>query len=242
MNKAQDIKIFGWHAVEAAWCNKNREIKAVYVSEKNIKRFRNLDHKTPHLDRPKPQIIQRKDFDKKLGANTVHQGIYIITKPLEEIYVSDLVIRLKDKKDALVVMLDQVTDPHNVGAILRSAAVFGVDAIIMQYRHSPELGGVLAKSSSGALEHVSILIETNLGRTLDQLKEAGFQVLGLDERGVNMRESQKGKRVLVLGAEGKGLRASIKDRCDTLLQIPSVGEMSTLNVSNAAAVAFYALT
>ena len=140
-------------------------------------------------------------------------------------------------------MLDQVTDPHNVGAIMRSACAFGADGLIMQKKHAPSFAGVLAKTACGAVEHINVAFETNLTRSLETLQNNGFFVLGLDEHGeITIGDADiPNKCVLVLGAEGTGIRRLIREQCDTLVRLPTTGPILSLNVSNAAAIALYAI-
>ncbi|MDP1964228.1 MAG: 23S rRNA (guanosine(2251)-2'-O)-methyltransferase RlmB, partial [Reyranella sp.] len=187
----------------------------------------------------KATVMARDDLSKNLPAGAVHQGIAILVAPLEDPALEDILARCGDT--ALVLALDQVTDPHNVGAILRSAAAFGVAGIVVTERNAPADTGVLAKAASGALEVVPLLRAVNLARTLDQLKEAGFWLYGLDERGdVAIGDLDLAGRVcIVLGAEGEGLRRLTSEKCDRLATIPTKVALAALNVSNAAAVATY---
>ena len=140
-------------------------------------------------------------------------------------------------------MLDQVTDPHNIGAILKSSCVFGASALIMQDKHAPDLGGTLAKTACGAVEHVPVIYETNLTRCLELLQKEGYFAIGLDERGENdiAKLPDYKKMVLVMGAEGDGIRRLVREQCDVLASLPAEGPIPCLNVSNAAAVALYAV-
>lgn len=244
--------LFGFHAVEAAWRNPERKIKRVFVTESAWQSFekRFESGRAPMTDpkRPAPEFLTRKEIDKIL-PHDVHQGIAVEADPLPEIYLADILIAKRQSQDSMIIMLDQVTDPHNVGAILRSASVFGADALVQQTRHAPLPEGVLAKTASGAVEYVPLVYETNLSDAIEALKRAGYHVFGLDERGEDLNRvltkdhntSQTAKNVLVLGAEGKGLRPKLRDLCDNLLKIPSSGEVTALNVSNAAAIGLYAL-
>jgi 23S rRNA (guanosine2251-2'-O)-methyltransferase len=179
------------------------------------------------------------DLDRLLGPDTVHQGVMLEAQPLPEPSFEDLMRRAD--RGAPVVILDHVTDPHNAGAVLRSAAVFGAAGLVMTRRHSPPLNGVLAKSASGALDLVPVLLVQNLARTLLDLKARGFLLLGLDGAASARLEDETfaGKTALVLGAEGKGLRGLTGETCDRLVRITTAGTLATLNVSNAAAVALH---
>jgi 23S rRNA (guanosine2251-2'-O)-methyltransferase len=172
-----------------------------------------------------------------LLPGTVHQGIALDAAPLPETHLNDLLA----KQPRLLVVLDQVTDPHNVGAILRSAAAFGAEGVILTERHAPGMTGTLAKTASGALEHVPLVPVVNLARALEQLREAGFWCIGLAEEGEKSLGAHdlSGATALVLGAEGDGLRRLTRERCDALAKLPTQGAIGSLNVSNAAAIALY---
>lgn len=235
-----NIDLFGTHAVRAAWDNPSRFIHALFITDAALKDF---PLTSPAKKRPAPTIIAKDDLDRALPLGTVHQGIALSCQPLEELGVQDLLISGTRAPRSLLLMLDQVTDPHNVGAILRSACAFGAGGVIMQSRHAPELqNGILAKTACGAVEHVPVAYETNLSRALESLKDAGYFIIGLDERGEDISTLRAPeKAVLVLGAEGAGLRRLVKENCDVLARLPMTGPMPSINVSNAAAVALYAL-
>jgi 23S rRNA (guanosine2251-2'-O)-methyltransferase len=179
-----------------------------------------------------------KDLDRRLGPDTVHQGALAEAEPLPELSLAELAEGAAGRP---LIVLDQVTDPHNVGAILRSAAVFGAGGLVMTRRHSPPLDGTLAKSASGALEHVPVGLVQNLARAIADLKEAGFTVIGLDGEAPDRLEelSWPERSALVLGAEGKGLRQLTRETCDRLARIATDGPLASLNVSNAAAIALH---
>lgn len=234
------IDLFGTHAVTEAWKNPRRFVHALYITEAALTAF----PVKSGAKRPAPTIVAKEQLDKALPSGTVHQGIALNCQPLDEISVSDLIVASADKKRSVLVMLDQVTDPHNVGAIARSASAFGADGLILQRKHAPEPVGILAKIACGAVDHLPFAYETNLSRTLETLKEAGYTVIGLDEhapQGFGTLPAYD-KTVLVLGNEGEGMRRLVKEHCDVLVTLPTGGAIASLNVSNAAAVALYALT
>jgi 23S rRNA (guanosine2251-2'-O)-methyltransferase len=239
--------LFGSHAVREAWLNPVREIYALYVTEQSISGYDEILKEGRALKRPSPTILEKKQFDRMFPADTVHQGLAIEAKDLPEQGIRDIIIRGKNREKGLILILDQLTDPHNVGAIMRSACAFGCTGIIMQRKHAPALHGVLAKTASGAVEHMPVAYETNLSRSIEELKEAGYFVYGLDERGEQTTAEFAAKGIpqyaaLVLGAEGPGIRHLVKEHCDALLKLPTSGPISSLNVSNAAAVSLYAFT
>jgi 23S rRNA (guanosine2251-2'-O)-methyltransferase len=228
----QAVWLYGRHPVLAALANPERRIERILatkdVAERHAKEFAG-----------RAQILSREELAQRLPAGAVHQGIAVLTAPLEEPQLEDVLARCGEA--AMVLALDQVTDPHNVGAILRSAAAFGVAGVIVTERNAPADTGVLAKSASGALELVPLVRAVNLARALDQLKDAGFWLYGLDENGEAPIGSLDlaGRVCIVLGAEGEGLRRLTLEKCDRLVTIPTSQALAALNVSNAAAVASY---
>jgi 23S rRNA (guanosine2251-2'-O)-methyltransferase len=180
------------------------------------------------------------DLGRLVPKDAPHQGVVIEVEPLEEVWLDELMTRADER--AVLLVLDQVTDPHNVGAILRSAAAFGAIGIVTQDRHSPPESGALAKAASGALERVPWARVVNLARALEEIGEAGFWRIGLaGDAATELKDALGPQRVaLVLGAEGPGLRPNTREHCDVLARLPISDAIESLNVSNAAAVALYA--
>lgn len=235
--------LYGLHAMEAAWINPQRKFKKLWLTQQGAENFSAAMAiaRKKGLDRPEPQIVERHILDNRLPSGAVHQGIAAEVAPLDEVFLSDILVAAHKEEKITLVMLDQVTDPHNVGAVLRSCAAFGAKALILQKRYAPEITGVLAKTASGAVEHVPIIREVNLSRALEELKENGFACVGLDEHsGTSLADLPKSqKTVLVLGAEGAGIRHLVGQTCTQLVRLPTGGPIASLNVSNAAAVALY---
>jgi 23S rRNA (guanosine2251-2'-O)-methyltransferase len=228
------VRLYGLHTVRAALDNPGRRIRSMLVTRNALERLEISDIATLPF---KAELVEPRDIDKLTGSDAVHQGVLIEAEPLKP-------KRLDALGDSnLVLVLDQVTDPHNVGAILRSAVAFGAGALITTARHSPQESGVLAKSASGALEHVDHIEVKNLAEALDELHEAGFQTIGLDSEGpAELEKTFSGDRIaLVLGAEGKGLRQKTRETVTALARLDMPGAIRSLNVSNAAAVALYAV-
>ncbi len=224
--------LYGWHPVSEALKNPDRVVLRIMATENGVKRLEDEGITIP----VQPEIVPPRDIDRLLTADAVHQGLYCECEPLESPELDSL------PDESTVLVLDQITDPHNVGAILRSAAAFDIAAVMTTNRHSPEATGVLAKAASGALEHVPIITVQNLARGLDALRERGFLIVGLDSEGeADLAETKLRKPLaLVLGAEGKGLRQLTRQCCNVLARIDLPGAITSLNVSNAAAISLYA--
>jgi 23S rRNA (guanosine2251-2'-O)-methyltransferase len=222
--------LYGIHAVRAALAAQKRKILSVFATPPMAQRLEQ-DLAAAGLT---PQIVSNEDLARRLGQNAVHQGIMIEARPLEPIDLSDIV-----PVSGIVLALDQITDPHNVGAIMRTAAAFGVDAVVTTERHSPELSGVMAKAASGGLDHVPIALIGNFARALERLGDMGYLRVGLDSEAPITFEAAPLTRplVLVLGGEGKGLRRLSREKCDLLARLDMPGPIKSLNVSNACAVA-----
>ena len=223
--------LYGFHTVAAALANPRRRIRKLLLTENAARRLaeENID------TRVAPEMVRPQLIDQRLGPDAVHQGMLAEADPLPSPDISTL------EQEGIVLVLDQITDPHNVGAILRSAAAFAVKAIVTTARHSPEATGVLAKSASGALELVPLVLVQNLARALTALNERGFLTVGLDSEGSDdlSRIELREPLALVLGAEGKGLRQLTRETCATVARLDMPGEIKSLNVSNAAVLALY---
>ena len=239
-NKGQ-LWLFGKHAVLAALKNPARVIKRLLVTKRGGDQYLAEFSEFNQSNRPlTPEIVPPEMLEKILPTDCVHQGIALQTSPLPETDLGET-CRINRDEPHLLLILDQVTDPHNVGAIIRSAAAFGARAIISTDRHSPPESGSLAKSASGALEILPWVRVTNLGRALDQLAEMGYWRLGLDGTAeTSIRQADFGQNIaLVMGAEGRGLRKGTQSHCDALIKLPIRPHVESLNVSVAAAIALY---
>jgi 23S rRNA (guanosine2251-2'-O)-methyltransferase len=225
------VFLYGLHTVEVALANPKRVIHAIYVTRNALSRLEERGIVFPVA----PEVVDVRWIDARVGEDAVHQGVLVETRPLEPVELTDL------GRATLVLALDQVTDPHNVGAIMRSAVALGADALITPTRHSPQETGVLAKSASGGLDLLTHIEVVNLARALDTLRKEGFTVVGLDSEGpAPLEETDVGRRtVLVLGAEGKGLRPVTREACNALARVDVPGPIKSLNVSNAAVLALY---
>jgi len=230
---ASDDWIWGWHAVAAALANPRRGPPGrLLATPEQAKRLEGRFGRLPAQETADNAFIAR-----NLPGGAVHQGVALLAGPLEEVALSDFVAA----PGAVLLMLDQVTDPQNVGAILRSAAAFGAAGVILQDRHAPRLSGALAKAAAGAVDVLPVARVVNLSRALEALEQEGWRAVGLDgAAGRSLAEAlDGGPVVLVLGSEGEGLRPLVAEHCDELAKIPMPGGFESLNVSAAAAVALY---
>ncbi len=228
------VRLWGRHAVEAALLNPDRVHRKLWATREGIA---SLDGELPP-DFP-VEWADVQDLARLVARDAPHQGLVLECDSLEDVFLGDV---LDGDPARPLIVLDQVTDPHNVGAILRSAAAFDACAILTQDRHAPPESGSLAKSASGALEVVPWVRVVNLARALDEVAEAGYWRIGLDgEAEAALAEAlPAGPVALVLGAEGEGMRHNIVQHCDALARLPIGEKMESLNVSNAATIALYA--
>jgi 23S rRNA (guanosine2251-2'-O)-methyltransferase len=227
----QPILLYGLHAVEAALGNPKRSIGRVLATENGARRL-----ETPLRARGvTAELVLPRQLDRLLGGDAVHQGVVLETEALQPVELEDVA------PTGILVVLDQVTDPQNVGAVLRSAAAFGAAGLVLPERHSPPFSGALAKAASGALDIVPLILIGNLAQSLGALGERGFLRVGLAEQASEPLETAglSLPLALVLGAEGKGLRQLTRETCDKICRISTKDELVSLNVANAAAIALH---
>jgi 23S rRNA (guanosine2251-2'-O)-methyltransferase len=229
--------LYGLHAAAAALANPARRIGRVLATANAAHALEvELARTDVTIETATAEAIAA-----MLPPGAVHQGIAIAAHPLPPRALGDLCAELSTRETALLVVLDRVNDPQNVGAILRSAAAFGADGLIVTQRHAPSVSGALAKAASGALEHVPMVAVVNLARALDALGEEGYLRVGLSSDASTMLSTvpAAGRLALVLGAEADGLRRLTRERCDVLARLPTASAMPSLNVSAAAAASLY---
>jgi 23S rRNA (guanosine2251-2'-O)-methyltransferase len=229
------VYLYGLHTVRAALDNPRRSKRELLATPNALTRLKESGTGTGKLP---IKTVTPKELDRLLGADAVHQGLALEVDPVSRFGMDDLTT------PRLVVVLDQVTDPHNVGAILRTACAFGADAVVTTARYAPRETGVMAKSASGALDLVPLVEVRNLGVALETLKERGLLILGFDSEAPAPLRPRADDRPLavVLGSEGKGLREKTRSLCDEMVRLEMPGPIKSLNVSNAAAIALFAAT
>jgi 23S rRNA (guanosine2251-2'-O)-methyltransferase len=226
-------RFWGKHAVAAALDNPERKVLRAWATHE-MAEFMRFPKEVPLT------LADVADLGRLVPSDAPHQGVVIEVEPLEDIWLGDILSAAPER--AVLLVLDQVTDPHNIGAILRTAAAFGAIGIVTQDRHSPPEGGVIAKAASGALERMPWARVVNLARALDEIAEAGFWRIGLAGGAeMELKEALGPQRVaLVLGAEGPGMRHNTREHCDAVARLPISDAVESLNVSNATAIALYA--
>jgi 23S rRNA (guanosine2251-2'-O)-methyltransferase len=230
--KPGQIMLYGKHAVKAALLNKERKLINFYASKDTQNEFSNIKDKI---------VLERKELDDLTGFGAVHQGVAAVFSTLPHKNFKTFLQKIETKTKSIIVMLDQVTDPHNIGAVLRSSLAFQADAVIMQDRNSPGETPTLAKSAAGALEKMPIINVTNLNRTAKDLKKDGYWTIALTGYTDTFLDEidMPNKIVLILGSEGKGIRELILKNADFKAKIKMSNQIESLNISNAAAVSLY---
>ena len=224
--------VWGRHAVEAALANPRRE---------QLSRLLLAPGRTLAAERaPRPETTDPQEISRQLPAGAVHQGFALLARSLEPVAVEDIA----DPAEGVILMLDQVTDPQNVGTILRSAAAFGARGVVLQERHAPALSGVLAKAAAGAVDRMPVARVVNLSRALERLSDLGWRTVGLaGQADQTLDQALDGApTVLVLGSEGEGMRRLVAEHCDAVASIAMAGGVESLNVSAAAAIGLYQAT
>ena len=240
----KSLLLWGKHAVTAALENSDRKIYEIFFTEStknNIQNLINSRLSVPESNKIKLNALSSKELTVLLPDHSVHQGLAAIVGELDYGDLDFLINRTRSNKYSFLVVLDQVTDPHNLGAVIRSAVAFSADAIIVHDRSTPRLDGALGKAASGALEHIPIIRTKNIARAIEKLKKSAFWFIGLSDDadkdlsslGVHTRTA------VVLGAEGEGLRRLTRESCDSLARLPTSLNFPTLNISNAASITFY---
>ncbi|MCQ2915052.1 MAG: 23S rRNA (guanosine(2251)-2'-O)-methyltransferase RlmB [Alphaproteobacteria bacterium] len=233
-NNTKGIWLYGFHPVVSALKNPNRKINRVLVTKETLNELQKEIGQSIEFE-----IATKQEIEQIIGFEAVHQGICAQVQPLPDYYISDI----PDKEKSVLILLDQVTDPHNVGAILRSACAFGADAVLLTEKNAPEATGTLAKSASGMLEHVPLIPVVNIARTMDELKKRGYWCVGMDGNAKDTLHNADlpKKIVLVMGSEGFGLRRLTQENCDFMVKLPMDPKVESLNVSVATAIALYDL-
>ncbi|MBO7556324.1 MAG: 23S rRNA (guanosine(2251)-2'-O)-methyltransferase RlmB [Alphaproteobacteria bacterium] len=234
----EEVIIYGKHAVLAALANPMRKIHKVFCSPENATEMR------PVIGNRKLVVADRKEFEKLLPLEAVHQGVAATAEALKNVDIDDICAKTENKENCSLLILDQVTDPQNIGAIVRSCAAFGAEALVVQDKNSPKESGAMLKAAAGTYEKMPVCRVTNISRAVEKLKKAGFWVVGMDGYAKDEIASlQKGgKMAVIMGSEGKGMRRLVSQSCDMLVRLPISPDVESLNVSNAAAIVLYELS
>ena len=243
-NPDKSLLLWGKHAVTAALQNPDRRIYELFFSESSQTKIQKLIRSRLSIseaNKIKLNALSSKEITALLPDHSVHQGFAAIVGELDYGDLDFLINKTRSSKYSFLVVLDQVTDPHNLGAVIRSAVAFSADAIIVHERSTPRLDGALGKAASGALEHIQIIRTKNIARAIDKLKKSEFWCIGLSDDAHNDLPSLSvpNRTAVVLGAEGEGLRRLTRESCDSLARLPTSLNFPTLNISNAASITFY---
>lgn len=232
--------LYGRHPVTAALVNPNRKISKILCTAETAPEIKEICAKHG-LSAGLIKIVDRKEIDRVLPREAVHQGFAVYCSELPEYSLQDICILSDQQPDCHVLVLDQVTDPQNIGAIIRSCVAFNTLALVMQDKNSPAETGAMAKASAGTIEHLPICRVTNLSRAIHQLKDAGFWTVGMDGYAdiTIDKMSKSGKIAIIMGSEGKGMRRLVEESCDSTVRLPTSDKVESLNVSTAAAIALY---
>jgi len=240
--------LYGAHACIAAIANPERDIRRIVLATQNADDLEipicdaaNAAFEACQVTRPQIEWRDRREINELVPRDAVHQGICVEASPLPHPQIEDLIEDAKGIASACIIVLDQATDPRNIGAIMRTAAAFGALGVVVQDKHAPDITGTMAKAASGAVERLPYIKVTNLARALDQLKTAEFWCVGFDGHAEDYMSAKtlQGRNAIVLGAEGAGLRRLTRETCDLLVKIPIEEAVESLNLSNAAAIAMY---
>lgn len=233
-NNHQQLILYGRHAVLSALSNPNRKLTKLLCTKENAEEIRRLNI-------IQPQIVDRKEIDKLLPTEAVHQGFALFCSRLSDYTLDEIIDMADQKNNCHVLILDQVTDPQNIGAIIRSAVAFNTLALIVQDKNSPLESGSMAKASAGMIEYLPIVRVTNLSRAIEQLKKAGFWTIGMDGYAKTTPDSLKkgGKNAIIMGSEGKGMRRLVEENCDITVKLPMNEKVESLNVATAASIMLY---
>lgn len=235
--KSNQVILYGRHAVFSALKNPRRKVVKLLITAENEAEFKKEFANIPY------QTAQKKEIEKLVGFNAVHQGYVLITYALDTMFLEDLISQTADKQKCHILILDQVTDPQNVGAIIRSAAAFNASAVVVQDKNAPIESGAMAKASAGTIELVPMVRVTNLTRAVEQLKKAGFWIVGMDGYAKQKIDEvdKNAKLAVIMGSEGSGMRRLVEEACDIRVRLDINEKVESLNVSTAAAIVLYEL-
>ena len=230
----QALILYGRHAVLAALKNPSRHIEKILCTKENATEILQTTSFTP-------QIVERKEIDKLLPADAVHQGFALFCSRLPNVSLEEIIEQAQNKTSCHVLILDQVTDPQNIGAIIRSAVAFETLALIVQDKNSPLENGAMDKAAAGMIEHLPVVRVTNLSRAIEKLKEAGFWTIGMDGYAKTTLDKldSTAKTAIIMGSEGKGMRRLVEENCDISVRLPISPLTESLNVATAAAITLY---